>query len=363
VSEANPDLGKAALTVIRQSSASRDGFFGLMEAVFVLALVRGAIGASTTAGRIGAIVLTSAMIVGWGLLWSFQWRHRSRLEIGDDTIAKVDHATPDHPLLIDRSSGDELYFILGSGRNIFPVLVSQSSGAKLFLAYYSRKSVQAACVAHGWRFPAAAEQQQRQQQKQYVRRRLRLAAVLSLVVVALVALAVFLNARSASKSASIGDAASVTAVTRTTAPGPPTTQPTGHVGSTLTVSMQAPGAEIAEARVTLVKLTDPAPGADEFSIPREGTRFVAAQFEIVAVGAVDAYANDDAAIVGSDNQIYQPDIFDSIAGCTNFHSGQVTLAAGRSTTGCVTFEVRTGVIPKAVTFGTKDATIGQWQVP
>jgi hypothetical protein len=352
------------LTVIKQSSASRDGFFGLMEALFVLALVRGGMGATTTAGRIVAILFTGAIIVGWGLLWHFQRRHRSQLEIGDDTIAKVDHATPDHPLLIDRSSGDELYFVVGNGRNnIFPVLVSQSSGARLLLAYYSRKSVQAACVAHGWRFPAEAEHRQRQQRTRYVRRQLRIAGVLSLIVIALVLLAVFLNGRSASKSVSIGPAASLPAVTPATAPAPPTTQPTGHVGSTLTVSMQAPGVTIANARVTLVKLIDPAPGADEFSTPHTGTRFVAAEFEIVAVGAVSDYANNDAAIVGSDNQTYQPDIFDSIAGCTNFHFGQVTLAAGRSTTGCVTFEVRTGVTPKAVTFGTENATIGQWQVP
>jgi len=361
---ADLDLGKAAPTVIKQSSASRDGFFGLLEATFVVALVRGAMGASTTAGRIAAIVFTGAIIVGWGLLWRFQWRHRSRLEIADGAIAKVDHAVPDHPLVIDRSSGDELYFFIGNGRyNIFPVLVSRSSGAKLSLAYYSKKPVQAACVAHGWRF--TSEGQQRQRRKRYVRRQLRFAGVLSLIVIVLVLLAMVLNARSASKSPSdsIGSAVSIPPLTPTTSPAPPTTQPTGHVGSTLTVSMQAPGLTTADARVTLVKLIDPAPGSDEFSTPDAGTRFVGAEFEIVAIGSVSDDANNDAAIVGSDNQTYQPDAFDSIAGCTNFNSGQVTLAAGGTSTGCVTFEVRTGVTPKVVTFGTEDATIGQWQVP
>ena len=361
---ADLDLGKAAPTVIKQSSAAREGLFGVIEAAFLVALVRGAIGASTTPGRIAAIVFMGAFAVGWGLLWRVQWRHRSRLEIGADAIAKVDHADPDHPLVIDRSSGDELYFFIGSGRyNAFPVLVSRSTGVKLSLAYYNRKPVQAACVAHGWRFTSEAEQRQRR--KRFVRRRLGFAGVLSLIVVVLVLLAMVLNSRSASKqpSDSLGSPVSIPPLTPTTTPAPPTTRPTGHVGSTLTVSMQAPGITTADARVTLVKLIDPASGSDEFSTPDAGTRFVAAQFEIAAVGSVSDDANNDAAIVGSDNKTYQPDAFDTIAGCTNFNFGQVTLAAGRSSTGCVTFEVRTGVTPKVVTFGTEYATIGQWQVP
>jgi len=361
---ADLDLGKAAPTVIKQSSAAREGLFGVIEAAFVLALIRGAIGASTTAGRIAAIVFMGAIAVGWGLLWRAQWRHRSRLEIGDDAIAKVDHADPDHPLVIDRSSGDELYFFVGRGRyNTFPVLVSRSTGVKFSLAYYSRKPVQAACVAHGWRFTSDAEQRQRQ--KRYVRRRLAFAGVLSLIVVALILLSMLLNSMSASKSPSdsTGSAVTIPVLTPTTTPAPPTTQPTGHVGSTLTVSMQAPRVTTANARVTLVKLIDPAPGSDQFSTPDAGTRFVAAEFDIVAVGSVSDDANNDAAIVGSDKRTYQPDDFDSIAGCTNFNFGQVTLAAGGSSTGCVTFQVPAGVIPKAVTFGTEDATIGEWQVP
>ena len=361
---ADIDLGKAAPTVIKQSSAAREGLFGFIEAAFLVALVRGAIGASTTAGRIASILFMGAVALGWGLLWRVQWRHRSRLEIGSDVIAKVDHADTDHPLVIDRSSGDELYFFIGNGRyNAFPVLVSRSTGVKLSLAYYSKKQVQAACVAHGWRFTSEADQRQRR--KRYVRRRLGLAGVLSLIVVVLVLVAMLLNSSSASKSPSdsIGSAVSIPPLTPTTSPAPPTTQPTGHIGSTLTVSMQASGVTTANARVTLVKLIDPAPGADEFSTPDAGTRFVGAEFEIVAVGSLSDDANNDAAIVGSDERTYQPDDFDSIAGCTNFNFGDVTLAAGGSSTGCVTFELRTGVTPKVVTFGTEDATIGQWQVP
>jgi hypothetical protein len=366
VPAADLDVGKAAPTVIKQSSAARDGLFGIIEVAFLVALVRGGLGASTTAGRIVAIAFMGACAVGWGLLWRVQRRHRSRLDIGHETIVKTDHANPDHPLVIDRSAGDELYFTWGgNARYRFPILVSGSTGVKLALPYYSKKPVQAACIAHGWRFMAEVEEQQRQRRKRFVRRQLKFAGVLSLIVVLLVSLAVFLNSRSSSKSpsASAGISVSIPPLTPTTTPAPPTTMPTGHVGSTLTVSMQGPGLTTSDARVTLVKMIDPASGSDEFTTPDAGTRFVAAEFQIVAVGAVSDDASLDAAIVGSDKRTYQADAFDTIAGCTDFNAGEVTLRAGASSTGCVTFEVRTGVTPAAVTFGTQFATIGQWQVP
>ena len=97
-------------------------------------------------------------------------------------------------------------------------------------------------------------------------------------------------------------------------------------------------------RVTLDKIIDPAQGADQYTTPDNGKRFVGAVFTILAVNGSPSNedANSDAAIVGSNGQTYTAD-FNNIAGYTNFNSGQINVAQGEKTTGAVTFQVPTGV--------------------
>ncbi len=93
-------------------------------------------------------------------------------------------------------------------------------------------------------------------------------------------------------------------------------------------------------RVTLAKVIDPAQGADEFSTPDNGKRFVGIVFKIEALkgSPQDEDANNDAAIVGSNGQTYSAD-FDDIAGYTNFDDGTIHVAQGDTETGSVTFQV------------------------
>jgi hypothetical protein len=91
-----------------------------------------------------------------------------------------------------------------------------------------------------------------------------------------------------------------------------------------------------------VKIIDPAQGADQFTTPDVGKRFVGAVFTIKANAAYDDDANSDATITGGDGQTYTAD-FSDIAGYTNFNSGEVKLAAGESSTGVVVFQVPNGV--------------------
>jgi hypothetical protein len=97
-------------------------------------------------------------------------------------------------------------------------------------------------------------------------------------------------------------------------------------------------------RVTLVKIIDPAQGADQFNAPDGGSRFVGAVFEIkVLKGSLqDENANNNAAVIGSNGQTYHAD-FDAIGGYTNFSNGSITVAHGDTTTGAVTFQVPNGI--------------------
>ena len=77
--------------------------------------------------------------------------------------------------------------------------------------------------------------------------------------------------------------------------------------------------------VTLTKAIDPAQGADQYTTPNNGFRFVGAVFTLSGVsGTFSDDANSDATLVGSNGQSYTAD-FRSIAGVTNFNSGLYNL--------------------------------------
>jgi hypothetical protein len=98
-----------------------------------------------------------------------------------------------------------------------------------------------------------------------------------------------------------------------------------------------------KADVYLTKVIDPAQGADQYTAPDAGKRFVAAVFKLKGVnGSISDDANSDAAVVGSDGQTYTPD-FSSIAGYTNFNNGQFSVSAGETSIGAVVFQVPDGV--------------------
>ena len=117
-------------------------------------------------------------------------------------------------------------------------------------------------------------------------------------------------------------------------------------------------------RVTLVKIIDPARGADEFSTPDNGKRFMGAVFKIKAVSGSpkDEDANSDAVIVGSNGQTYNFDI-DDIAGYTNFNNGEIQVAQGETATGAVVFQVPDGVkVAKVQWTGGGFGSAVQWDV-
>jgi hypothetical protein len=91
--------------------------------------------------------------------------------------------------------------------------------------------------------------------------------------------------------------------------------------------------------VTLAQVVDPAQGANEFATPDAGKRFVAAKFKITGTtGTFSGDANNNATVIGSDGQNYTSDVND-VTGCTNFNYGEYNVSPGRSSVGCVVFQV------------------------
>ena len=116
--------------------------------------------------------------------------------------------------------------------------------------------------------------------------------------------------------------------------------PPGVVGATFTLDDGAG----TTYRVTLVKVIDPAQGANQADTPASGKRFVGLVFTIKALSGdlQGEDANNNAVLVGADGQDY-PAALNRIAGYTNFHDGAIQVAPGDTVTGAVAFQVPDGV--------------------
>ncbi len=118
--------------------------------------------------------------------------------------------------------------------------------------------------------------------------------------------------------------------------------------------------------VTLLKITDPAQGSNQYMTADVGERFVAASVKIMnnETSSYQDDANNNITLIGSDNQSYTAYISE-VSGCTNFRNGHYTLAAGESATGCVVFQVPNTVKTVKIQFQTGSGTsgdTGEWTV-
>ena len=150
---------------------------------------------------------------------------------------------------------------------------------------------------------------------------------------------------SVSRTSAPASAASAAALASSQA-APPSSSPspsdstTGSVGDTFTLTDSTDGWSYT---VTLVKVLDPAEPDNSFDAADSGKRLVGAEFKLTGVTGTDQDdANSDAAIQGSDSQLYSP-TFSGLAAGTNFNSGEFSMRPGVTEVGWVTFEVPDGV--------------------
>lgn len=162
-------------------------------------------------------------------------------------------------------------------------------------------------------------------------------AILAMAAVAALGIA---GCASIAKTSAPSRASTTHAVPASTRPSPsPSNSLSGPVGTTYTVTDPAGG----KISVTLTRMIDPAQGADQYTTPDNGNRFVGAVFTITGIsGTFSDDANNNASLIGSNSQTYSAD-FDAIAGYTNFDTGTIHMTQGDTVTGSVTFQVPEGV--------------------
>jgi hypothetical protein len=120
----------------------------------------------------------------------------------------------------------------------------------------------------------------------------------------------------------------------------PTGGTVGHLGDAATFTDSDDGWSYS---ATLVKVLDPAEPDNSFDGADSGKRLVGAEFKLTGItGNAQDDANTDAAIQGSNSQLYSPE-FNGLAAGTNFNNGDFSLTPGSTEVGWVTFELPHGV--------------------
>jgi hypothetical protein len=147
-----PVTGPAAgLIVVRQSRLQRDGLFGVLIAVFGLALARGYTGAHTSTGRIAVAVFVCAVTAALVWAWVRLIGRPGRLEISGQAITFVDGQGAQR--VLSRLPGGQLRIVaLGAGRYRQPGLTIEGTGTVIPLPFFSKKDVRRQCLAAGWSF-------------------------------------------------------------------------------------------------------------------------------------------------------------------------------------------------------------------
>jgi hypothetical protein len=144
----NPDPGAI---VIRESRAQVSFLFGLLTAACAAVLSRGVSGTQSTAGRVAVVAVFGGLLAVLIAGWIAMLRRPCRLEITEDAVRYVQR--DGQVSTLSRQHGDELRWVKQlRGRAWRLGLTFVTTDSVMLLGTFSRKAVQRACLARGWRF-------------------------------------------------------------------------------------------------------------------------------------------------------------------------------------------------------------------
>lgn len=149
--------------------------------------------------------------------------------------------------------------------------------------------------------------------------------------------------------------ATTTVTQATTTAGAPATPAAPNGGSVLSVHDFSGNTLDVSADV----VADPATPVDAAvaNLPAR-SRLIAVEFTLKGggPGTVSSDANNDATVIGSDQQAYTAS-FDPVTDCTNFAQGTFTINPGNTERGCVVYQMPNGVTVNSVQFSLGNGTV------
>ncbi|HUC58920.1 MAG TPA: hypothetical protein VMA95_16075 [Streptosporangiaceae bacterium] len=152
--------GSADSPIVLRANASMAWAWVLFAAVFAFALVRGYLGAATTAGRIGAVAFMGSCVVLllWAAIYMVLRRPTMEISASEIVFAKAQtartRAAGPQVLVLDRSSGSDLRVLTRTRgtRRYVTGLTLHGSGTTLPIGTFVFDQVKQACLAKGWQF-------------------------------------------------------------------------------------------------------------------------------------------------------------------------------------------------------------------
>ena len=152
------------------------------------------------------------------------------------------------------------------------------------------------------------------------------------------------------------------AVSSTAAAASPTTPKAAKVGDAITLEGNDAGEKVT---VTLVQIVDNAQGADEYTKPDAGNRFVAVQFQIVNSGtaAYNDSPSNGAKAIDTAGQQFDPSFMNDTKAGPSLPAG-TKIAPGGKALGFLTFELPTSSTLASVQFSMNSGfgSTGEWSV-
>jgi len=143
--------------IVLRASAGAAWVWVVLAAFFAFALVRGYLGAATTAGHIGVVIFVGSCIGLFVWAAAYMLMHRSTISISASQIiyARATTRRADRQILVlDRSSGDLGVLTARRGNRTYVTgLTIHGSGTTLPVRTFDPNLVRKACRSKGWQFP------------------------------------------------------------------------------------------------------------------------------------------------------------------------------------------------------------------
>jgi len=140
-------------TIVTESRWRVSILFGFLTLAFAVALARGMAGAQTTSGRAAVVVFCVVLLAVFISAWIRTLRRAASLEIMEDEIRYV--RRKGESATLSRHQGSQLFFVRRNRGGRIWTLGLAMTGTDTVMdlgLLFSRKAVQQACRARGWRF-------------------------------------------------------------------------------------------------------------------------------------------------------------------------------------------------------------------
>ena len=148
----NPDPGAI---VIQQSRTQISLLFAFLMLASAVALARVEPSAQTTGGRVAGAVVFGGLLVVFAASWVVSLRRPGRLEISRDAVRYV--RRNGQVSTLSRQQGKKLRWVRPLRGRVWRMgLTIEGTDTVLFVGVFSRRPVQDACLARGWRFDEQA---------------------------------------------------------------------------------------------------------------------------------------------------------------------------------------------------------------